>query len=154
MLYLAPSILAVICQGSQRCYLFQVCVIFLTDALPGANYIGRSMLGSLRFRMFQLCVICRRITSMFQLAPNVLAVLVRHRLFQLCVFCLRQKLLFGLVPSVLPDVIFCSAFFDGVIHRCIPSAYPRSRRLGEVAERLTMPRKLWAGTLTDRAAFY
>ena len=49
---------------TQRCRLFQLCVIYVTDALPGAKYMGGNMLGSQRCRLFQLCVTCRRITSM------------------------------------------------------------------------------------------
>ena len=33
-----------------------------------------------------------------------------------------------------PDVFFSCAFFAGVIHICLSGAYPRSPRLGEVAE--------------------
>ena len=121
---------------TQRCRLFQLCVIYVTDALPGARYMGRNMLGSQRCRLFRLRVTCRRITSMLLLAPSGLAVPASRRLFQLCVFCLRHTRRFGLVPSVLSDVFFSCVFFAGVIHIyvCLPGAYPRSPRLGEVAE--------------------
>ena len=39
------------------CRLFQLCVIYLTDALPGAKVIGRNMLGSHRCRLFNMGVI-------------------------------------------------------------------------------------------------
>ena len=51
-----------------------------------------------------------------------------------CVFCLRHTRRFGLGPSVLPDAFFNCAFFAGVIHICLSGAYPRSPRLGGVAE--------------------
>ena len=76
-----------------------------------------------------------RVTSMLLLAPSGLAVPASRRLFQLCVcFACVIHGRFGLVSRVLPDVFFSRAFFAGVIHICLSGAYPRSPRLGEVAE--------------------
>ena len=88
--------------------------------------MGRNMLGSQRCRLFQQCVTCRRITSMLLLAPSGLAVPASSSSSSsVSAVCVLPASYTAVRPRASARCLF---------QLCLPGAYPRSPRLGEVAE--------------------